>query len=76
MFLLNVLVFGFLLVKQVNDYDVSKRNIILSQAKIINGSINVDRVTNLEANDLDYSNVDYLRLKEQLTNKYNTDIDE
>lgn len=70
--LLTVLLGGFLLVKQVNDYNLSENNNLLEHVRIVSGAMNVDRIQNLYADERDYQNPDYLKLKDQLTNISNS----
>ena len=56
-----------LLVFQTKSYDLDKRNSLLEHVKIIRSAINVDRILTLNANENDYTNPDYVRLKDQLT---------
>jgi PAS domain S-box-containing protein len=64
---LTIIIGGFLLYKQSLDYDFENRANLLEHIKIVRSAINSDRILSLKGDESDYTNIDYLRLKEQLT---------
>jgi PAS domain S-box-containing protein len=64
---LTLLLGSGLLVWQARDFDSMRKANLIEHVKIISSAVNVDRIATLHANETDLQNIDYLRLKEQLT---------
>jgi len=58
---------GLLLYQQTIDYDLKMKLVLIERVKTISKAVNTDRFLNLKGDETDNTNMDYMRLKEQLT---------